>query len=136
MRSDPLLQFLGVGLYPAKDRSVVDFYTSIEQHQLEIAIADWEHQVPTDRHKITSSVNCRLFNLLLRPIVLSNSCTASASPYPNRAIATTLQQSPGAHSPRRYLHIEAVFVFDSQADHLSVASGQADRRTRNTHNRK
>jgi hypothetical protein len=36
----------------------------------------------------------------------------------------------GAHSPRRYLHIEAVFVFGGRLDHLSAASGQAKRRTR------
>jgi hypothetical protein len=41
-----------------------------------------------------------------------------------------------AHSPRRYLHIEAVFVFGGRLDHLSAASGQARRQTRNTHNRK
>jgi hypothetical protein len=46
-----------------------------------------------------------------------------------RAIAT-------AHSPRRYQHIEAVFVFGGRLDHLSAASGQAKRRTRNIHNRK
>jgi hypothetical protein len=41
-----------------------------------------------------------------------------------------------AYSPRRYLHIEAVFVFDGRLDHLSAASGQAKRRTRNIHTRK
>jgi hypothetical protein len=35
-----------------------------------------------------------------------------------------------AHSPSRYLHIEAVFVFDGWLEHLSAASGQARRRTR------
>jgi hypothetical protein len=34
----------------------------------------------------------------------------------NRAIAA-------AYSPRRYLHIEAIFVFTGRLDHLSVASG-------------
>jgi hypothetical protein len=41
-----------------------------------------------------------------------------------------------AHSSRRYLHIEAIFVFGGRLDHLSAASGQARRRTRNIHNRK
>jgi hypothetical protein len=41
-----------------------------------------------------------------------------------------------AYSPRRYLHIEAVFVFGGRLDHLSAASGQAKRRARNVHNRK
>jgi hypothetical protein len=60
---------------------------------------------------------------------IENNLRRAVARLPIRSIA-------GAHSPRRYLHIEAVFVFDSQADHLSVASGQADRRTRNTPNRK
>jgi hypothetical protein len=41
-----------------------------------------------------------------------------------------------AHRPRRYLHIEAVFVFGDRLDHLFAASGQAKRRTRNIHNPK
>jgi hypothetical protein len=41
-----------------------------------------------------------------------------------------------AHSPRRYLYIEAEFVFGGLLDHLSAASGQAKRRTRNIHNRR
>jgi hypothetical protein len=41
-----------------------------------------------------------------------------------------------AHSLRRYLHIEAVFVFGGRLDHLSAASGQAKRQTRNIHTRK
>jgi hypothetical protein len=39
-----------------------------------------------------------------------------------------------AYSPRRYLHIEAVFVFGDWLDHLSAASGQAKRRARDIHN--
>jgi hypothetical protein len=41
-----------------------------------------------------------------------------------------------AYSARRYLHIEAVFVFGGRLDHLSAASGQARRPTRNIHTRK
>jgi hypothetical protein len=41
-----------------------------------------------------------------------------------------------AYSARRYLHIEAVFVFSGQLDHVSAASGPAKRQARNIHNRK
>jgi hypothetical protein len=34
-----------------------------------------------------------------------------------------------AHSARRYLHMEAVFVFGGALDHLSARAGNAKRRT-------
>jgi hypothetical protein len=37
---------------------------------------------------------------------------------------------------RRYLHIEAVFVFGARLDHWSAAGGHARRQTRNIHYRK
>src|ERR1700719_1888391 len=49
MRPDPLLQLSGIGLDPTENGRVVNLHPAIEQHQFEIAVADWEHQVPPDR---------------------------------------------------------------------------------------
>ena len=49
MRPDPLLQLSGIGLDPTENGGVVNLHPAIEQHQFEIAVADWEHQVPPDR---------------------------------------------------------------------------------------
>src|SRR5208283_1801909 len=48
MREDSLLEFPGIGLEPAKDRRVVDFDAAIKQHELEIAVTDRKHQIPTN----------------------------------------------------------------------------------------
>src|SRR5690348_9339144 len=46
MRPDPLLQLRRVGLDPAEDGRVVDRDAAVLQHELEIAVADREHQIP------------------------------------------------------------------------------------------
>src|SRR3982751_6575822 len=46
MGADPLLQLRGISLDPTEDGRVVDRDATVLQHQLEIAIADREHQVP------------------------------------------------------------------------------------------
>src|SRR5215212_2421714 len=49
VRPDPLLQLRGIGLDPAKQGRGVHHDPTVLQHQLEIAVADREHQVPSDR---------------------------------------------------------------------------------------
>ena len=39
----------GIGLNPAENRGVVDLDAAIQQHQLEITVADREHPIPSDR---------------------------------------------------------------------------------------
>src|SRR3954451_15123529 len=46
VRPEPLLQLWRIGLDPAKEGCVVHLHPTVLQHQLEIAVADWEHQVP------------------------------------------------------------------------------------------
>src|SRR4051794_28480396 len=46
VRSDPLLQLWRISLDPAEEGCVVDRDTAVLQHQLEIAVADREHQIP------------------------------------------------------------------------------------------
>jgi hypothetical protein len=48
MRPDPPLQFNGISLYPAEDGGVVHLDAAILQHEFEVAIADREHQIPSD----------------------------------------------------------------------------------------
>jgi hypothetical protein len=43
------IKFGCVGLDPAEDGGVVDLYATVQQHELEISIADREHQIPSDR---------------------------------------------------------------------------------------
>src|SRR3954452_16564232 len=46
VRPDPLLQLWRIGLDPAEDGRVVPLDATVLEHQLEIAVADWEHQIP------------------------------------------------------------------------------------------
>jgi hypothetical protein len=46
--TDPLLQFRRISLDPAEDRGVIHVYAPVSQHQLEVAVADREHEVPAD----------------------------------------------------------------------------------------
>ena len=47
--ADPLLQFDSIGLDPTEDGGVVHLNAPIQQHELEITVADREHQIPPDR---------------------------------------------------------------------------------------
>jgi hypothetical protein len=49
VRPDPLLQLRRIGLDPTENRGVVNPHAAVGEHQLEITIADREHQVPADR---------------------------------------------------------------------------------------
>src|SRR4051812_28331417 len=49
MRPDPLLELGRIGLDPAEDGRVVDRDVAVLQHELEVAVADREHQVPAHR---------------------------------------------------------------------------------------
>src|SRR5580704_15552598 len=49
VRPDALLQFDSVGLDPTEDGGVVHLNASIQQHELEITVADRKHQIPPDR---------------------------------------------------------------------------------------
>ena len=48
MRADPFLKLLGIGLDPTEDRRVVHLDTAVDEHELEIAVTDREHQIPTN----------------------------------------------------------------------------------------
>ena len=45
---EPSLQFRCIGLDPAKDGGVCDGNAAVLQHELEVAVADREHEVPTN----------------------------------------------------------------------------------------
>src|SRR5208283_1334824 len=47
MRADSFLKLSRIGLDPAEDRRVVDFDPAIQEHQLEVAVADRKHQIPS-----------------------------------------------------------------------------------------
>ena len=47
--ADPLLQFGRISLDPAKDGGVIHLHAAVHQHHREIAVADGEHQIPSDR---------------------------------------------------------------------------------------
>jgi hypothetical protein len=55
----PLLQFGCVGLDPAEDRGVIHLYAAVQQHELEIAVADGNIRYHRTAHRITSAVNCQ-----------------------------------------------------------------------------
>jgi len=47
--ADPLVEFGRISLDPAKDGGVIHLHAAVLQHELEIAVADGEHQIPSDR---------------------------------------------------------------------------------------
>src|SRR3982751_5167750 len=49
VRPDPLLQLWRISLDPAEDGCVVHRDATVLEHQREIAVADREHQIPSDR---------------------------------------------------------------------------------------
>src|SRR3954453_11197832 len=49
LRPDPLLDLRRVGLNPAVNGRVVHGYAAVSEHQLEVAVADGEHEVPANR---------------------------------------------------------------------------------------
>jgi hypothetical protein len=46
MGPEPPVQLRCIGLDPSKDGGVRDVDTALLQHEFEVAIADWEHQIP------------------------------------------------------------------------------------------
>jgi hypothetical protein len=49
MRADALVELLCIGLDPAEQGRVIHLHTTIREHALEVAIADWELEIPADR---------------------------------------------------------------------------------------
>src|SRR4051812_43770745 len=49
MRPDPLLELRRIGLDPPEDGGVVDLDAAVSEHQLEVTVADREHEIPADR---------------------------------------------------------------------------------------
>src|ERR1700729_194391 len=51
MRTDSLFKLRCVGLDPSEDRRVVDLDAAVEEHELQITVADGKHQIPSHRPK-------------------------------------------------------------------------------------
>src|SRR3984957_5800876 len=86
MRPNPLFQLSGIGLDPTENGRVVNLHPAIEQHQFEIAVADWEHQAPPDRpqnHLIGKLPSPQL--LAPPPCPPPPACVGQTLPVPHRA---------------------------------------------------
>src|SRR6202522_814596 len=68
MRADSLFKLRCVGLDPSEDRRVVDLDAAIEQHELQITVADGNIRYHRTAQRITSAVNWRPLKQLPRPI--------------------------------------------------------------------
>jgi hypothetical protein len=51
MRADSLFKLRCVGLDSSEDRRVVDLDSAVEEHELQITVADGKHQIPSHRPK-------------------------------------------------------------------------------------
>src|SRR4051794_27407301 len=92
MRPDALLQLGRVGLDPAEDGRVVDRDATVLQHELEIAVADREHQIPAYRPEDHLGRKLPAFERLTlhpRPLSSASRCRLCRLP----ANPQTLQQS-------------------------------------------
>src|SRR5580692_2405518 len=58
MRADSLFKLRCVGVNPSEDRRVVDLDAAIEQHELQITVADGKHQIPS--HGPKDHLGCEL----------------------------------------------------------------------------
>src|SRR6202167_3575351 len=58
MRADSLFKLRCVGLDRSEDRRVVDLDAAIEQHELQITVADGKHQIPS--HGPKDHLGCEL----------------------------------------------------------------------------
>jgi hypothetical protein len=67
MRQDPSPDLRPVGLDPAEESDVRDIHTTVGEHQLDIAVADREHQVPADRPEDHLGGEPPTFKGLIRP---------------------------------------------------------------------
>src|SRR4051794_3027130 len=67
MRPDPLRQLGCISLDPTKDGGVVDRDAAVLQHELEIAVADREHQIPAHRPEDPPSRELPAFERLTLP---------------------------------------------------------------------
>ena len=45
--ADPLLKFGRISLDPSEDGGVIHLHATVQQHELEIAVTDGEHQIPS-----------------------------------------------------------------------------------------
>src|SRR4051812_9613246 len=98
MRADPLLQFGRISLDPAEDGGVIHLDTAIQQHQLEVAVADWEHQIPSHRPQDHLGGELPAFEGLILPdphrLSLSRHASAILSPGRRHKLATESQYRP------------------------------------------
>jgi hypothetical protein len=78
---------------------MVHVHTSISEHVLKIAVADWELKIPADCPQMISAVNCRPLNGFLLPCIT----VSPSQPHPvvaQAGQASKLQQnrSPASSS--------------------------------------
>jgi transposase-like protein len=71
-----LSQSSGVSLNPSEDRGVIDLHATIQQHQLEIAVADREHQIPSHRPQDHLGGELAAFESLILPDCCGSSLSA------------------------------------------------------------
>jgi hypothetical protein len=79
---DPLRQFGRIESGPAENGGVIDLYAAVQLHELEIAVAEREHQIPPDRPQDHLGSERPPFEgpILLYLNRLPTSCRATASP--------------------------------------------------------
>src|ERR1700722_1651537 len=103
MRPDPLLQFGGVSLNPAESRRVIYRDAAIRQHQLKVAVADREHQIPPHRPQdhLTRELPSleRLILSHRRPTPSDPASIMPRSGRPKNFAAEPPRASPGGNKP-------------------------------------
>ena len=102
MRADPFLKLLGIGLDPTEDRRVIHLDTAVDEHELEVAVTDREHQIPTNGPQ--NHFRCELTPLEATAAPIH----CPATPYPDRgrytrntATGETCNRTSGGPFPRR-----------------------------------
>jgi hypothetical protein len=84
-------------LDPPEDGGVIHLHAAVLQHELEIAVADREHQIPSDHPQNHLSSELPTFESLIPPYLC-------CSPPSRHAMATTRldRQHKDATEPRRF----------------------------------
>src|SRR3954468_2973670 len=113
VRPEPLLQLWRIGLNPGEEGRVVHLPPTVLQHQLEIAVADREHQVPAhgpQDHLSRELPTLELFSLRHAP---PPPTPLSRRPvYPIRTLLANLKQIPHACSaePALQAHVPSAAI--------------------------
>jgi hypothetical protein len=81
------------GRDPLEDAGVIHLHASVQQHELEIAVADEKHQIPSHRPQDHLGGELAAFESLILPYACCCRCLVMLRLVPDRTGSTRMQQN-------------------------------------------